>query len=266
MTTSNPPWQKHEELPQLSCEQQGLSGKSIIVRQRCPRDNPAASCHLPTLDEWQSPPPAPPGKRSNCEAIGNKVDSSMYDFFYTIGTFCLYRPITTIVLCLVIATLHALGMSQLTTKNRPKKVRALCMLTLAQTLTITCITHCLSLASKAVAFPKHPSRCGTNAIPELLPPLIQIPKCHCHRQGGQRNHAYEGPTCGRHENALDDQIGSVHVQGQSLHLRQFLHLCCRPVCQIFSCHLQLPGCVCAEDVELQPGDDGGRQGHHGHPE
>ena len=42
-----------------------------------PRDCPAASCHPPTSNKRQSSPPAPPGKRSGCKAIGDKVNSSM---------------------------------------------------------------------------------------------------------------------------------------------------------------------------------------------
>jgi hypothetical protein len=115
-----------------------------------PRGDPAAS-RSSTSDERQLPPPAPPGKRSGCEAIGDKVDSSMYDFFYRIGTFFSYRPTTTIVVSLVIATLFALGMSQLTTENRPEKVRALRTLTLARRLAITCITHCPTLSSHSLS-------------------------------------------------------------------------------------------------------------------
>lgn len=61
-------------------------------------------------------------KRSNCEAIGDKVDESISGFFYRIGHFCSYRPKTTIALSLAFAILCAGGMAKLNTENRPEKV------------------------------------------------------------------------------------------------------------------------------------------------
>ena len=70
----------------------------------------------------------PTKKRSNCEAIGDKVDESISGFFYRIGHFCSYRPKTTIALSLAIAILCAGGMAKLNTENRPEKVSVLFIL------------------------------------------------------------------------------------------------------------------------------------------
>eukprot|EP00571_Detonula_confervacea_P011903 CAMPEP_0172304244 /NCGR_PEP_ID=MMETSP1058-20130122/5671_1 /TAXON_ID=83371 /ORGANISM="Detonula confervacea, Strain CCMP 353" /LENGTH=1046 /DNA_ID=CAMNT_0013015385 /DNA_START=38 /DNA_END=3178 /DNA_ORIENTATION=- len=61
-------------------------------------------------------------KRSGCEAVGDKVDRSISGFFYNIGIFCSFRPKTTIAISLGIAILCAMGMTQLTTENRPEKL------------------------------------------------------------------------------------------------------------------------------------------------
>ena len=84
----------------------------------------ATSNNLPTetVDDGHIP------KRSNCEAIGDKVDESISGFFYRIGHFCSYRPKTTIALSLAIAILCAGGMAKLNTENRPEKVSVLFIL------------------------------------------------------------------------------------------------------------------------------------------
>ena len=84
----------------------------------------AASNNLGTVVDDDTPTK----KRSNCEAIGDKVDESISGFFYRIGHFCSYRPKTTIALSLAIAILCAGGMAKLNTENRPEKVSVLFIL------------------------------------------------------------------------------------------------------------------------------------------
>ena len=86
----------------------------------------ATSNNLPT--ETVDDDDTPTKKRSNCEAIGDKVDESISGFFYRIGHFCSYRPKTTIALSLAIAILCAGGMAKLNTENRPEKVSVLFIL------------------------------------------------------------------------------------------------------------------------------------------
>eukprot|EP00984_Skeletonema_dohrnii_P005204 scaffold1824_cov104-Skeletonema_dohrnii-CCMP3373.AAC.4 len=80
----------------------------------------------PEEEEVETTPMAPaqdpPTKATRCESIGNRVDSTISNFFYAIGTFVSSRPKLTIIVALTISILCAGGMAKLNTENRPEEL------------------------------------------------------------------------------------------------------------------------------------------------
>lgn len=88
-----------------------------------PSPGDAAAGATPTAASNASAMAAPgPQKRSSCEKVGDKVDSTITGFFFRLGNFCSFRPKTTIAIALLIAILCAMGMARLNTENRPEKL------------------------------------------------------------------------------------------------------------------------------------------------
>jgi len=73
-------------------------------------------------NETEQPNAAPEMERSGCEAVGDKVEGSISNFFLKLGHFCSFRPKTTIGIALVISIICAGGMAKLNTENRPEKL------------------------------------------------------------------------------------------------------------------------------------------------
>jgi len=64
----------------------------------------------------------PSNNKNCCESIGDRVDSSISSFFYTIGNMVSRRPTITITVALIISILCAGGMALLNTENRPEEL------------------------------------------------------------------------------------------------------------------------------------------------
>ncbi len=61
-------------------------------------------------------------KKSCCESIGDRVDSSISGFFFRLGNLVSRRPKTTVIVALLISILCAGGMAKLNTENRPEEL------------------------------------------------------------------------------------------------------------------------------------------------
>ena len=106
------------------------SGSKDAMADEAPADKTASKDAEPspgdaaagaTTTSTSNAMPAPePQKRSSCEKVGDKVDSTITGFFFRLGNFCSFRPKTTIAIALVIAILCAMGMARLNTENRPE--------------------------------------------------------------------------------------------------------------------------------------------------
>jgi Niemann-Pick C1 protein len=64
----------------------------------------------------------PSSNQNCCESVGNRVDSSISSFFYSIGNMVSRRPTITITVTLLISILCAGGMAMLNTENRPEEL------------------------------------------------------------------------------------------------------------------------------------------------